>query len=143
MFCISITAWGVAVAESLEHVVRDHWEVFMRIVIVSDVHANLAALTALPEKHYDQLWCVGDVVDYGPKPHEVIQWIRQQAAVIVRGNPRIGMLSSSLDDGDGSSGPKRSRPGTAESSCQSAGENRGRPAAVCPQARRASPPFDQ
>jgi putative phosphoesterase len=58
----------------------------MKIVIVSDIHANFAALTTLPEKDYDQLWCVGDLVDYGPNPHEVIQWIRHQAAVIVRGN---------------------------------------------------------
>lgn len=58
----------------------------MKIVIVSDIHSNLAALEAFPEKHYDQLWCVGDLVDYGPKPHEVVRWIEQRAALAVRGN---------------------------------------------------------
>lgn len=58
----------------------------MKFVLISDVHSNLAALTALPERHYDGLWCIGDLVDYGPKPHEVIQWIRQNATVVVRGN---------------------------------------------------------
>jgi putative phosphoesterase len=60
--------------------------VFVKIVIVSDIHANLAALEALPEHNYNQLWCVGDLVDYGPKPHEVIQWITYRATVAVRGN---------------------------------------------------------
>jgi protein phosphatase len=59
---------------------------FVKIVIVSDVHANLAALKAFPEEHYDQLWCLGDLVNYGPKPHEVIQGIRDRAAVTIRGN---------------------------------------------------------
>ena len=58
----------------------------MKIVIVSDIHANLAALKALPERDFDQLWCVGDLVDYGPRPHEVVQWVQHTAAIAVRGN---------------------------------------------------------
>lgn len=58
----------------------------MKIVIVSDIHANLAALEALPERNFDQLWCIGDLVDYGPRPHEVVHWITRHAAVTVRGN---------------------------------------------------------
>ncbi len=58
----------------------------MKIVILSDIHANLAALEALPERDYDALWCIGDLVDYGPYPHEVVQRIRDKAAVCVRGN---------------------------------------------------------
>jgi predicted phosphodiesterase len=41
----------------------------MKIVIVSDIHGNLPALKALPEREFDQLWCIGDLVDYGPYPH--------------------------------------------------------------------------
>lgn len=63
-----------------------HLEVFVKIVIVSDIHANLAALKALPEQDFDQLWCIGDLVDYGPRPHEVIAWVRRKAAITVRGN---------------------------------------------------------
>jgi putative phosphoesterase len=58
----------------------------MKIVIVSDIHANLAAIEALPEERYDQLWCLGDLVNYGPCPHETIQWIMKHASAIVRGN---------------------------------------------------------
>jgi putative phosphoesterase len=59
---------------------------FVKIVIVSDIHGNIAALDALPERDYDALWCIGDLVDYGPRPHEVVQWIKRNAAACVRGN---------------------------------------------------------
>ena len=58
----------------------------MKIAIISDVHANLAALTAFPEDGYDHLWCLGDLVDYGPRPREVIAWIKQKSTLTVRGN---------------------------------------------------------
>lgn len=58
----------------------------MKIAIISDIHANLAALEAFPEQDCDQLWCLGDLVDYGPRPHEVVQWVMNHAAVAVRGN---------------------------------------------------------
>lgn len=58
----------------------------MKIVMVSDLHANLAALEALPEQDFDQIWCIGDLVDYGPRPHETVQWVKRHAALAVRGN---------------------------------------------------------
>jgi putative phosphoesterase len=61
-------------------------EDFVKVVIVSDIHSNLAALEAFPEKDFDQLWCIGDLVDYGPRPGEVIQWVREKATLAVRGN---------------------------------------------------------
>lgn len=57
----------------------------MRIAIISDVHANLAALEAIREP-YDLLFCLGDLVDYGPQPGEVIQWVRERALTVIRGN---------------------------------------------------------
>ena len=39
----------------------------MKIVIVSDSHGNIDALDALPEGG-DELWFLGDLVDYGPNP---------------------------------------------------------------------------
>jgi hypothetical protein len=59
---------------------------FVKIVVVSDIHANPAALEALPERNFDQLWCIGDLVDYGPRPHEVVQWVKRNADLAVRGN---------------------------------------------------------
>jgi protein phosphatase len=57
----------------------------MRIVIVSDIHGNFDALSALPED-YDELWVLGDLVNYGPDPAAVIDLLRSKAAVIVCGN---------------------------------------------------------
>lgn len=58
----------------------------MKIAIISDVHANLAALESFPEQDCDRILCLGDLVDYGPKPKEVIRWIREHCAECVRGN---------------------------------------------------------
>ena len=57
----------------------------MTIVVISDIHANLEALTALPESE-DELWVLGDLVDYGPNPREVVAILRSRADVVVRGN---------------------------------------------------------
>jgi putative phosphoesterase len=58
----------------------------MKIAIISDIHGNLAALEAFPEKSFDHLWCLGDLVDYGPRPRQVIQWIKHHATAVIRGN---------------------------------------------------------
>jgi predicted phosphodiesterase len=50
----------------------------MRILIISDIHANLAALEAVLESagEYDAVWCLGDLVGYGPNPNECIECVR-------------------------------------------------------------------
>ncbi len=57
----------------------------MKIVIVSDIHGNIEALEALSEP-YDELWVLGDLVNYGPDPEAVIEFVRSKAALVVRGN---------------------------------------------------------
>lgn len=57
----------------------------MKIAIISDIHANLEALNAFPER-YDELWVLGDLVNYGPNPSEAIEWVRKRASIILRGN---------------------------------------------------------
>jgi putative phosphoesterase len=57
----------------------------VRVVITSDLHANLEAVRSLP-CDYDQLWVLGDIVNYGPNPSEVIDFVREHASLIVRGN---------------------------------------------------------
>ena len=61
----------------------------MRIAVISDIHSNLDAFEAviadLPE--YDELFCLGDLVGYGPQPNEVVQKIRQlRPSVVLMGN---------------------------------------------------------
>jgi len=57
----------------------------MKILIVSDLHANLEAVEALPGD-FDRLWVLGDLVNYGPNPVEVVDFVRARAAIVVRGN---------------------------------------------------------
>jgi diadenosine tetraphosphatase ApaH/serine/threonine PP2A family protein phosphatase len=60
----------------------------MRIAIVSDIHANLAALDAVLEHAgpVDRVWCLGDTVGYGPQPGECIDRLRSLDTVWVAGN---------------------------------------------------------
>jgi putative phosphoesterase len=57
----------------------------MRIAILSDIHGNLDALLAFRES-YDELWVLGDLVNYGPEPGAVIDYVRVHASLVVRGN---------------------------------------------------------
>lgn len=57
----------------------------MKVVLISDIHGNFDALSALPEP-YDELWVLGDLVNYGPQPKEVADFVRAKAAVVIRGN---------------------------------------------------------
>ncbi|HSE50179.1 MAG TPA: metallophosphoesterase family protein [Terriglobales bacterium] len=60
----------------------------MRILIISDIHANLegleAALAAAPK--YDLVLNLGDIVGYGASPNEVTDRSRQLGKIFVRGN---------------------------------------------------------
>ncbi|MGD0798704.1 MAG: metallophosphoesterase family protein [Acidobacteriaceae bacterium] len=60
----------------------------MRALILSDVHANLEALTAALEAadHWDALWNLGDMVGYGASPNEVLELLRPLSTLTVRGN---------------------------------------------------------
>lgn len=51
----------------------------MRILIISDIHANLTALEAVltAAGEVDAVWCLGDLVGYGPDPNECIATVRQ------------------------------------------------------------------
>ncbi len=63
----------------------------MRYAIVADIHANLAAFTAVLDNiesrgGVEEVWCLGDVVGYGPDPHQCIELLRQHNHVCVAGN---------------------------------------------------------
>ena len=57
----------------------------MRILIVSDIHANWPALEAVREP-FDICLNLGDLVDYGVEPGPCIAWAREHATHSVRGN---------------------------------------------------------
>jgi predicted phosphodiesterase len=60
----------------------------MRIAVLSDIHANLAALEAVASDlpAVDQVWVLGDTVGYGPQPNEVIAALQSMGARSVLGN---------------------------------------------------------
>ena len=60
----------------------------MRALILSDIHANLAALNAVlaAAGEWDALWNLGDMVGYGASPNEVLEVIRPLSTLTVRGN---------------------------------------------------------
>src|SRR5918997_2068749 len=60
----------------------------MRIAVLSDVHANLAALEAVASDlpTVDGVWVLGDIVGYGPHPNEVIRTLQAMGARSVLGN---------------------------------------------------------
>jgi protein phosphatase len=58
----------------------------MKLLIVSDIHANLEALQTVLAESHDELWVLGDLVNYGPNPSEVVDLIRLKASLVVQGN---------------------------------------------------------
>ncbi|MEM6326561.1 MAG: metallophosphoesterase family protein [Bacteroidota bacterium] len=62
----------------------------MRIAILSDVHANLEALTAaladIDRRGVDSIVCLGDTVGYGPDPVPCVDLIRERCDACVLGN---------------------------------------------------------
>ncbi len=74
----------------------------MRYLIVSDIHANLAAFEAVladAEGEFDQVWCLGDVVGYGPDPNECVERLMSLPHVCVAGNHDWAVLGH-LDEAD-------------------------------------------
>lgn len=77
----------------------------MRIIILSDIHANVTALEAVLTDmkavgSYDAIAFLGDLVNYGPRPNEVIDKVLQLSTpVIVNlwGNHEYSIFGGSLD----------------------------------------------
>jgi len=69
----------------------------MRYAILSDIHANATALMAVMDDiahrgGVDELWCLGDIVGYGPDPHRCLEILRQFECVGVIGNHDLAVL---------------------------------------------------
>ncbi len=67
----------------------------MRVAVVSDIHSNLHALEAVLEaiggESPDAVWCLGDIVGYGPKPDECCGIVEERAAICLAGNHDLGV----------------------------------------------------
>ncbi len=61
----------------------------MSILIISDIHANLAAFQAVladAEGEWDTIWCLGDLIGYGPNPNECVELLNQYDHISLSGN---------------------------------------------------------
>jgi diadenosine tetraphosphatase ApaH/serine/threonine PP2A family protein phosphatase len=62
----------------------------MQIAVISDIHGNLEALNAVFEHirgaGIEQVYCLGDIVGYGPNPNECVEMIAENARITVIGN---------------------------------------------------------
>jgi len=73
----------------------------MRLLVLSDIHANLTAMEAAlaaVEGRWDTCVCLGDVVGYGPDPEEVTTRLRALKATTIRGNhdkAAVGLMDTS------------------------------------------------
>lgn len=74
-----------------------------RIVIFSDIHANLPALQAvmvdIDQRDLQKCYCLGDLVGYGTFPNEVIELIREGEIPTILGNYDLGVGNSSDECG--------------------------------------------
>jgi diadenosine tetraphosphatase ApaH/serine/threonine PP2A family protein phosphatase len=75
----------------------------MRVAVVSDIHSNLHALEPVLEEvvreRPDAIWCLGDIVGYGPRPDECCSVVQERAAVCLCGNHDLGVRGDvDLDD---------------------------------------------
>jgi predicted phosphodiesterase len=75
----------------------------MRVAVLSDVHANLhaleAVLAAVERERPDAVWCLGDVVGYGPQPSSCCALVEERTDLALVGNHDLGALGLlPLDD---------------------------------------------
>src|SRR3978361_1410039 len=75
----------------------------MRIVLFSDIHANLPALQAffldVDGRNPNAIYCLGDLVGYNIWPNEVINEIRKRGIPTIAGNYDFGIGRHSDDCG--------------------------------------------
>jgi len=61
-----------------------------KLAFISDIHSNLEALKSVLEdikkEDVDKIYCLGDLVGYGPNPNEVIEIIKENKITTVMGN---------------------------------------------------------
>ena len=77
----------------------------MKLVLLSDIHANVTALRAVLKDiqnigPFDYYAILGDLVNYGPRPNnviEIIEQLYQKTIVNIWGNHEYSIFGGSLD----------------------------------------------
>jgi diadenosine tetraphosphatase ApaH/serine/threonine PP2A family protein phosphatase len=67
-----------------------------RVAVISDVHGNRhaldAVLAAVDADEPDEVWCLGDLVGYGPQPNECCEKVAARADLSLAGNHDLVVL---------------------------------------------------
>jgi predicted phosphodiesterase len=67
-----------------------------RVAVISDIHANWHALervlASVDEQEPDEIWCLGDLVGYGPRPNPCCTAVAERTALCLAGNHDLGVL---------------------------------------------------
>jgi diadenosine tetraphosphatase ApaH/serine/threonine PP2A family protein phosphatase len=68
----------------------------LRVAVIADIHSNLSALEAcldsVGEAGVDEIWCLGDVVGYGPEPDACADLVRERCSLCLAGNHDLAVL---------------------------------------------------
>jgi predicted phosphodiesterase len=68
----------------------------VRIAVISDIHGNWHALEAvladLDHERVEEIWCLGDIVGYGPQPNRCVAETRARSAIVLIGNHDLAAL---------------------------------------------------
>jgi len=66
----------------------------MRVLLISDIHSNFFALDAVLRDagEFQKIWCLGDLVGYGPQPNECIERLRAFDLVCLVGNHDLAVI---------------------------------------------------
>ena len=68
----------------------------MRIAVISDIHGNWHAFEAVladaEQERVDEIWCLGDIVGYGPQPNRCVDEARARSAICLLGNHDLAAL---------------------------------------------------
>ena len=76
----------------------------MRRALISDIHGNLEALEAVLEdiraQQISEVFCLGDIVGFGPNPRECIDRVMETSAITLLGNHDAMLHSAAFNVGD-------------------------------------------
>jgi predicted phosphodiesterase len=78
----------------------------MRVAVISDIHGNYHALEAVlaevTAEAPDEIWCLGDVVGYGPEPNRCCEAVQERADLCLAGNHDLAVIGAiSVEDFNG------------------------------------------
>jgi predicted phosphodiesterase len=75
----------------------------VRVAVISDIHGNWHAFEAVladaEQEDVEEVWCLGDIVGYGPQPNRCVASARERSSICLIGNHDLAAIGRvPLDD---------------------------------------------